>query len=147
MVSCGKGAILMEATPCSSQLDRLSATPTEVTLFLQASLGTGPVPTSVLPLTLKRLLKNMEKTKSCSGDLLVTRQAPTPASMDVPCERAAQVIIIRQCGSWILVLLVMSLGLGMRALLIHRIQLMVVNQDSLPHHRHPIDQASLCSLG
>lgn len=53
MVSCGKRAVLMETTPCSSQQDRLSATPTEITLFLQAFLGTGPVPMSVLPLTLK----------------------------------------------------------------------------------------------
>lgn len=51
VVSCGKRAVLMEATPCSSQQNRLSATPTEITLFLQASLG--PVPTPVLPLTLK----------------------------------------------------------------------------------------------
>lgn len=88
----------------------------------------------------------MEKAKSCSGDSLVTRQAPIPAGMDMPCEKATQVII-RQCGSWILVLLGMSPGLDMRTLLIHRIRLMVANQDSLPHHRHPIDQVSLCSLG
>lgn len=88
----------------------------------------------------------MEKAKSCSGDSLVTRRAPIPDGMDVPCGKAAQVIRLL-CGSWILVLLRMSLGLGMRILLIDRIQLMVANQDSLPDDRHPIDQVSLCSLG